>query len=64
MDDQKLAETRIKRGYGFYDFVVIIDFATREDLERFQASPTHLDSAAMEFCMQIRQQKAVVDYEF
>ena len=47
----------------FYDFVVIMDFADWDALERMQSAPAHHNPSDMEFVAQIRQAKAVVDYE-
>lgn len=46
-----------------YDFVVVMDFATREDLAAFQNSPDHQDPEARRFGMSIRDKKAVLDFE-
>lgn len=53
----------IKQGKDFYDFVVVMDFADRDALERMQRSDAHHDPSDREFVARIRECKAVVDYE-
>jgi hypothetical protein len=50
-------------GDNFYDFVVIMDFNSREDLQKFQISTAHRDPEGRKFVDLIRESKAVVDYE-
>ena len=42
--------------------VNILEFATREDLEEFLASPLHQQAHA--FNQEIRSERAVIDYEY
>lgn len=53
----------VNTGEGFYDFVVIMDFNSQEDLQKFQVSDDHLEPEARKFVNLIRESKAVVDYE-
>ena len=52
-----------KQGPDFYEFMVVMDFASREALEAFQHSPSHTDPEARAFGQSIRERKAVIDYE-
>ena len=47
----------------FCEFMVVMTFASREDLKTFQESPSHTDPVAREFGRSIRERRAVVDYE-
>ena len=50
-------------GDNFFDFVIIMNFNSREDLEIFEHSNAHMDPEARKFMKSIREAKAVVDYE-
>lgn len=52
-----------KSGGDFYDFLVVMDFADREALERMQTSTAHHDPDDRAFVAKIRKCKAVVDFE-
>lgn len=62
----KLLRTEVGRGFKCggqnYDMVNILEFANREDLEEFLASPIHVQ--AHDFNKEIRAERAVIDYEF
>lgn len=62
----KLLHTEFHRGFKCggqnYDMVNILEFASREDLEEFLASPLHLK--AHDFNQEIRSERAVIDYEY
>ncbi len=62
----KLLHTEFHRGFKCggqnYDMVNILEFATREDLEEFLASPLHQQAHA--FNQEIRSERAVIDYEY
>lgn len=52
-----------RTGTDIYDFAVVMDFDSREDLEAFQKSPGHKNPKASSFGLSIRERKAVVDIE-
>ena len=52
-----------KKGEDFYEFMVVMTFDSKSDLEAFQKSPTHRDPEARAFGQSIRARKAVVDFE-
>lgn len=62
----KLLHTEFHRGFKCggqnFDMVNILDFASREDLEAFLASPLHMK--AHDFNQEIRSERAVIDYEY
>ncbi len=45
-----------------YDFSLIFDFKSFEDLEAYQAHPTHV--AFGKFITAVRENRACIDYEF
>ena len=47
---------------GTYDFVVIMDFDSPEDMLTFQRSPAHHEKESYDFCLRVRESKATVDY--
>jgi len=61
----KLLRSEVYRGFKSggqnYDMVNVLEFATREDLEEFLASPIH--GKAHDFNKEIRSERAVIDYE-
>lgn len=61
----KIINIEVGRGVKFggvnFDMCKILDFATREDLEEFLASPIHQHLHA--FNAEIRTERAVIDYE-
>lgn len=62
----KLLHSEVHRGFKCggqnYDMVNILEFANRDDLEEFLASPIHIK--AHDFNKEIRSERAVIDYEF
>ena len=60
----KLLRTEVGRGIKVggqnYDMCNILEFACREDLEEFLASPIHQEAHA--FNAEIRAERAVIDY--
>ena len=62
----KLLKSEVYRGFKSggqnYDMVNILEFANKEDLEEFLASPIHQDAHA--FNAEIRSERAVIDFEF
>ncbi|MCU0610396.1 MAG: Dabb family protein [Candidatus Eisenbacteria bacterium] len=49
------------QGPEAFDVVLVADFATRDDLERYQAHPAH--EQVKVFVRTVRETRAVVDYE-
>lgn len=47
----------------FAEFMVVMDFESREALEAFQKSPCHMDPNGRAFGKSIRERRTVVDYE-
>lgn len=45
-----------------YDFSLIFDFKNFEDLEAYQAHPTHVEFG--KFITAVRENRACIDYEF
>ncbi len=62
----KLLRSDVYRGFKSggqnYDMVNILEFANRDDLEEFLASPIHVK--AHDFNKEIRSERAVIDFEF
>ena len=53
----------VRAGSDVYDFVVVMDFDSLDDLEKFEKSPDHMDPVARSFGLSIRERKAVIDIE-